>query len=83
MPADHDGFDDVGGKECQREETADLVGGETLLAGDVIDACFVASGKFLEPGMSLGDCGNEDMVEHLGRLLITDDQPCFDAAPPE
>ena len=79
----HDGRDDVGGKEGEGKEPADLVGGETLITGDVVDAGFVAGGKFLEPRMSLGDGGDEDTINRLDLLAISDDQPCFDTAPPQ
>ena len=83
LPACHDGLDNVGSEECEGEETADLVGGKTLLSGDVIDADVRAGRQFLEPGMGLGDGGDENGINRSVAMAIADDQPCLDTAPPQ
>ena len=81
LPTRHDGSNNVGRKECEREESADLAGGNTLLVGNVIDADGIAGRELSEPGIGLGNRRDQNRINRFVVMTIAHDQPCLDTAP--
>ena len=82
LPTRQNGLDNIRREECEGKQSADLVGGNVLLVGDIIDGRCIAGRQLCEPGMGPGDSGDQKGINEIVVLAVAHNQPCLDTTPP-